>query len=736
MDLTKQARRTILIGVVLSAVTLAVFWPVTGHNFISCDDPSYITLNARVLHGLNWANVGWACTTGSQGNWHPLTWLSHMLDVQLFGVKAGGHHLTSLLLHVANALLLFLLLQRMTGAPWRSAAVAALFALHPLHVESVAWVAERKDVLSAFFFMLTLWAYARYAEGQSLKAKVQSLEAGVRSEESGVRSQNLGAHITPHAAGHTHPASRYYALSLLFFALGLMSKPMLVTLPFVLLLLDYWPLRRLSFPSLQYSNTPSLQHSNTPPLRLVLEKLPFLALSAASCVVTFLAQSNAGAVSSLAIIPLAQRASNALLAYATYLGQTFWPDGLAIFYPLPGQLPLDTLAPAAVVLLGLTAWAVSCARRSPHLAVGWFWFLGMLVPVIGLVQAGAQQMADRYTYLPLIGVFLMVVWEMTERLGASPQGRAALAAAAGGVLLACAALTSRQISWWQDTDRLFHHALDVTQNNYLAHNNLASDLLARGKPDEAIEHYQASLAMRPDQPHQLELRQFLGETLSKRGRYAEAAEQFSEVLRLQPNDVPALVQLGIARARQGKPDEAVQALAEALRLQPNDAGAHNSLGNVLAQQGQHLEAVRQFEEALRLKPGHAAALNNLALSCKKLGRLSEAIAHYREALRWQPDSLEALNNLAWILAAQPEARFRRGAEAVELATRACELTQYRNPVPLATLAAACVEAGKFPEAISLAEQAQALTAGSDSPLAARLRAMLAAFHAGQPYHAD
>jgi Flp pilus assembly protein TadD len=412
-------------------------------------------------------------------------------------------------------------------------------------------------------------------------------------------------------------------------------------------------------------------------------------------------------------------------------------------------------------------------RARPYLAVGWFWFLGMLVPVIGLVQSGAQQMADRYTYLPLIGVFIMLVWGVSEAFeeweirrpkpegrkqaegsgllsAAAPQAGASfgfrpsgfglpqLAAAglAGLVLLACAAVTSRQVGWWRDNQRLFQHALDVTQGNYMAHNNLAGDYLVRGEWDGAIEHYQTSLAMQPLQTHQLEIHIALAKALSKRGRYAEAAGQFAEVLQAQPDNVGALVQLGIARARQGMGPEAERAFAEALRLDPNNASAHDSFGNVLAQEGRHEEAVRQFEEALRAQPDNTGTLNNLAISCKKLGRVSEAIGHYREAIRLQPDSVEALNNLAWMLAAYPDAQFRNGAEAVQLATRACELTKYQNPVTLTTLAAAYAETGQFQTAISFAEQAQELAKGSQGALAGRLSAMIEAFRAGRSYHAD
>jgi tetratricopeptide (TPR) repeat protein len=711
MDLTKQTRRTLLICVLLSAVTLAVYWPVTGHDFISCDDPAYVTLNPIVQQGLTWPGVGWAFAElhGATTYWHPLTWLSHMLDCQLFGLRPGWHHLTSLLLHTTNALLLFLLLQRLSGAAYRSACVAAVFALHPLQVESVAWAAERKTVLSAFFFMLTLLAYARYAKA----------EGRMKNAESGI--QHATASNTQHATRNTPGTSIFYLLSLVSFALGLMSKPMLVTLPFVLMLLDYWPLRRLQLSTLR---------------RLLLEKLPFLALSAASSIVTIQAHQALGALASSEQVPVSFRLASALLTYVTYLEKAFWPAGLAVFYPLRSNLPLDVMVLAGAVLICISAWAVWSARCGPYRATGWFWFLGMLVPVIGLVQAGAQQMADRFMYLPLVGVFLVVVWELAERLGRWRHGRVALIAAASVVLLACAGLTRAQLGYWQDTEKLFQHAIEVTQDNYMAHNNLAADYFLRGKFDEAITHYQVSLALQPQQPHQLEIRYYLGEALSKRGRYEEAGRQFAEVLAVHPDDVAALVQQGIARARQGKPDEAVQAFSEALRLQPNNAVARSSFGNVLAQQGRHEEAVRQFEAALQAEPGNAAAHNNLAISLRKLGRVSEAISHYREAIRLQPDFLAALNNLAWILAAHPTAQFRNGTEAVQLATQACELTKYQNPTTLATLAAAYAETGQFQEAVSFAERAQELGRGGQGALAGRLPAMVESFRASHPYRGE
>ena len=724
MDLTNKTHRTIAICLMLGAATLITFWPQTGHDFVSYDDPFYLTENVQVQQGLTWETVGWALRTGAAGNWHPVTWLSHILDVQLFGLEPGWHHLTSLLFHTANAVLLFLLLQRMTGAVWRSAFVAGLFALHPLHVQSVAWVAERKDVLSAFFFMLTLGAYAKYVE----KSKAGKEAAS---------DENPAASNTPHASRFTFhalgypPRSFYYVLALVLFALGLMSKPMLVTVPFVLLLLDYWPLRRFELDT-RHSTLNTL-------LPLFLEKLPFFALSAGSCAVTLWAQTGGGAVVPMGVVSLPQRLANALAAYGGYLRKTFWPVDLAVLYPIGGTVPVGTLIPSGAVLIAVTAWVVWRIRRQPCLAVGWFWFVGMLVPVIGLVQVGMQLMADRYTYLPLIGLFVMVAWGVVAAVGVSPATtrwrlpQASLAVASSLVLVTCAAASRQEVGYWKDSEQLFGHALQVTPANYIALDNYARALLKQGNAAEAVRSFEAAVALRPDLDA---ARCGLGTALMDQGKLAEAAEQFDHVLEVQPDHAAARLQLGIIRGRQGRLEEAGQAFARVLRLHPEDAGAHNNLGNVLAQQGKHEEAVRQFEDAVRLRPDNAAAQNNLAISCRKLGRTAEAIAHYREALRLQPAFIPALNNLAWLLAAHSDAQFRNGTEAVQLATRACDLTRYESPAPLATLGAAYAEAGQFQEAVAYVERAQELAKGSQGPLAARMAAMLEAFRAGQPYRGD
>jgi protein O-mannosyl-transferase len=725
MDLATTTRRSLLICVLLGAVTLLTFWSQTGHDFITYDDSLYLTENPHVQQGLTWEGVGWAFRTGATGNWHPLTWLSHMLDVQLFGLNPGWHHLTSLLLHAVNAVLLFLALRRMTGAVWRSAFVAALFAVHPLHVQSVAWAAERKDALSAFFFMLTLLAYARYARVLSLESRVLSPEPRPGSAVCEPQTTDHAPRTRQHVSRSTFHGAVFYLLSLFCFALGLMSKPMLVTVPFVLLLLDYWPMHRLRLRT-QDSRLKTLP-------AILLDKIPFFALAAASCVVTVWAQSRAGAVAPVAVLTFPERVANAVVAYSEYLEKMAWPAKLALFYPLAGGVPVGMLIISAALLAIITGWAVWSWRTRPHLAVGWLWYVGMLVPVIGLVQVGLQRMADRYTYLPLIGVFIMVAWEIPEWLARWPWGRRAFAGAAVLVLAACVAVTSRELRYWQDSEHVFAHALEVAPANYIALDNYGRALLKEHKLPEAAQAFWAAVALRPELDAS---RCGLGTALQEQGKYDEAAEQFAQVLKLQPDNFIALVQLGIVRGREGKLDEAAGLLSRALRVRPDDAGAHNNLGSVLLLQGKYAEAAREFEETVRLRPDHIGALNNLALACRKLGRTDEAIGHYREALRRQPDSVESLNNLAWTLSACPDARFRDGTEAVTLATRACELTRYANPAALATLAAAYGEAGQFSEAASLVEQAQQVARGGPPVLTGRLNAMLEAFRARRAYHGE
>jgi Tfp pilus assembly protein PilF len=564
-------QRTLLICLGLAVAIIAVYWPVGHFEFINYDDPQYVTENQHMQGGLTLRELGWVFTTHYAGNWHPLTWLSHMLDWQLWGGNAGGHHLVNVFFHMSNTLLLFCVLQRMTGRSWRGALVAALFALHPLHVESVAWVAERKDVLSAFFWMLTIWAYVRYVEQFT------------------VRGSRLKA---------------FYGLAVLFFTLGLMSKPMVVTLPFVLLLLDYWPLGRT-----RWAKPATGECVKIPPSRLLKEKVPFFALAVVSCVVTYWVQHSSGAVASLEDESLRIRIANALLSYVSYLGKTFWPTSLAFFYPLDKNLSAAAAMVAGIALTGVTAGVIRGARRAPWLATGWFWFLGTLVPVIGLVQVGNQSMADRYTYIPLVGLFLMLCWSVPWRKTERPILKAVACVGTAVMFAVCMVVSRVQVSYWKDSDTLLQHALKATRNNWLAHYNLGRYLMRIGLVQEAVGHYEQAVGIRPDFAA---AQNNLGGALAELGRTKEAIEHWEQALRINPNLAEAHDNLGIALARAGNVEEAIRHFNEALRISPGFAEAHYNWGVALEQAGRVPAAIGQYEQALRLNPNLPAAQNRLA----------------------------------------------------------------------------------------------------------------------------
>jgi len=663
------AGRPDVMSLLLALATLACFWPVAFHDFVNYDDADYVGSNPHVLDGLSWAGLSWAFTTGHASNWHPLTWISHMLDVQLFGLWPGGHHLISLALHLANTLLLFAVLRRMTSAYWRSALVAALFALHPLRVESVAWISERKDVLSTFFLLLTLGAYARYALTDAGSATAAAVDS--QSPAHGIET------------GTSRPGRRlWYVLTFFLLALGLMSKPMLVTAPFLLLLLDYWPLRRLSAATV---------------VRLVLEKAPLLILSLLSSVVTFLVQRKGGAVSTS--LPLVDRIANALVSYVRYLGKMVWPSHLSVLYPHPGQWPLWETLGAAVILLGLTIGIVGWARRQRYCFVGWFWFVGGLVPVIGLVQVGIQSMADRYTYWPMIGLFILLVWGGADLV---PLGWLRSPGFTGGILallVGCGYLTVRQVGFWRNSETLFSHAVAVTKDNYLAYNNLGFYLSNQGRNDAAIENYRASLRINPNyvdalnnmgfalagkhqpreaveyyeralrvQPKHAEVHNNFGNSLSELGQIDEAIRHYRLALQYQPDHADAHNNLGIALAMQGKLDEAIRHFRDAIRFKPSYASAHSNLGNALAAERQFDEAIVEYQAALRLNPKDAQAHNNLANALSEKGRLDEAIPEYGQALILNTNNPEAHYNLGLVLQRQG-----RRAEAITHFTEAVRL---------------------------------------------------------------
>ena len=655
----------------LAATTFAVFGQTLSHEFVNYDDGLYVYENPVVTRGLTLKGVEWAFSHTVASNWHPLTIMSHMLDCQLYGLSPGGHHLTNVLLHAGSVIILFLVLRRMTGYLWRGAFVAGGFAIHPLRVESVAWVAERKDVLSGLFFMLTLWAYTRYAQKRP----------GVDSREQ-----------TP-----SWPLNLDYCLVLFFFALGLMCKPMLVTLPFVLLLLDYWPLGREHNAS---DSTPWPARAERSRLKpLLLEKLPLLGLAVASCVVTILAQHEA--LQSIDQLALPLRMGNAVVSCVAYLGQMFWPSALAVLYPLASASVVASGVVLSLVLLnGISAGVLVLRRRHPYLVTGWLWYLLMLLPVIGIIQVGIQARADRYTYLPEIGLYLLLTWGVAESCGCWRYRRVVLGGGSAVIVAALIVLAHKQASYWRNSQSLWTHTLACTSDNAVAHNDLGYFLFQEKRLDEAIVQYREALQIKPD--------------------YAEAHYNF-----------------GNALLQKGQSDEAAVQYRQGLQVNPDDARAHNNLGYVLLQGKRVNEAIANFRKALQIKPDYAEAHYNFGNALLQEGRADEAIANFRKALQIKPDSLGVLNNLAWLLATYPDAHIRNGAEAVGYSRRACELTHYGVLPLLTTLAAAYAEAGRFDDAIAAAEQACALArAAGKQDMLEKNQKLLGLYRAHQPFHDD
>jgi protein O-mannosyl-transferase len=671
-----QGRRTPFACVLLAATTLAVYWPVLSNSFTNYDDTYYVTENAQVQSGVSWEGLAWAFGSlhGEHTYWHPLTWASHMIDYELFGLKAWGHHLVNLLFHAVNSVLVFLVFRRMTGAFWRCAVLAVLFALHPLQVDTVAWVAERKNLISALFWLLTMWAYAKYAAG-----------GGRRVAETGQRTSNI-QHPTSNVE-HVPPSTHFYLLSLLFFALGLMCKPVLVTLPFALLLLDYWPLRRLAL---------------NPLLPLLREKLPFFALAGISCLVTIMAHRGLGMLDVTSGPPPGLRMENAIVSYVRYLGSTFWPMNLAVFYPYPTAWPLGKVLLSGLLLLGVSALVGGAARQRPYLLVGWFWFLGVLVPFIGLVQAGWQAMADRFAYLPLVGLFLALVWGAHGLAGRWRHGLAAAAVLALAAAVCCAALTRRQIGYWKDDESLFRRALAVTADNGLARLNLGAALNAKGQFEEAVGHLQEAVRLNPatETAHIN-----LAYALARQQRLAEAVSEYEAALRLRPDDAGVHNDLGLTLARQGRADEAINHYREALRLKSGFAEAHYNLGLTLAERGWYAEAAAHLQEAVRLRPQQVSTRQKLAEVLAVQQRLEVASEPYREALQTNPNDAGAHADLGRVMldARQPAEAIEHCAEAARLAPKDAEI-QYQFGVALAQGGQAEKAARQFELALELDPQ--------------------------------
>jgi len=745
----------------IAALTIICYWPVHSHQFVSFDDEHYLFDSGYVAKGLTWSGVTWALQTGYFSNWHPLTWLSYMLDSQIYGMSPGGFHVTNLLFHVTNSLLLFLLLKSMTQRLWPSALVAALFAWHPLHVESVAWVSERKDVLSTFFFLLTLFSYFRY----------------VKEREDSRAVPNR--------------ASRYYLLSLVFFILALASKQMVVTLPCVLLLLDFWPLERISLMS-------SRKELASSALTLVREKLPFFALAFAASVVAFAVQKASGSVSSIDALPVRFRFANALFAYVAYVSNHFWPTNLAAVYPLSSQFSFMGVIAAALFLGAVTAFVVFRSRQDPFLFVGWLWFIGTLVPVIGLIQVGAQARADRYMYIPAIGLSIAFVWGVDALCRHWPRRFHLLALPAIAGLAALVVCTRVQVGYWHDSEKLFRHAIESVPGNYLGYNGLGKALEDMGRKDEAIRAWNEALHLNPDYPeaqynlgtsllaggnveqalphlqtavkgtpnnanaHEnlgnayLKLdrlaeattqfasaaalapdnavfMQVLGMVLLKQSKWNEAATMLTEALKRDPKSADANRNLGIARINQGNRPAAIRLFSEAVRLEPRNSDIRFNLGLALLEDNQPAQAAEQFTECLQLNPTETRSHYRLAVALSQQHQIKGAIFHYREALRLTPDFPDAMNELARLLACAPEADLREGAEAVRLAEKASAMTNNQQAHMLTTLAAAYAEVGRFQDAIATAQKARDLAASNgQNALASKAGELLVLCHSGRP----
>jgi tetratricopeptide (TPR) repeat protein len=769
----------------LLAMTLPVYWRACENGFVNFDDETYVLRNPHIQHGVTRECAKWAFSEVRRAaNWHPLTWLSLALDWQLYGPDPAAFHRTNIIFHAVNTALLYLILRLMTGAMWRSAIVAALFALHPLHVESVAWVAERKDVLSTFLGFVTLLAYWNYAREPDL--------------------------------------ARYLPVPVLL-GLGLLAKPMLVTLPCLLLLLDFWPLARVRF---RFNARTGMAPAPFPVVSLgmaIVEKLPLLAMTVASSVVTVYAQSEGQALRSFDRFPLLVRVGNACVAYVTYLVRTVFPIGLSVYYPHPENLlPLWLVIVAGIFLAGITLWAWGERTRRPYLLVGWLWYLGMLVPVVGLVQVGLQAMADRYTYLPIIGIFISVVWLASDVLSSWKLPVLACAAVALAPLLGCAILTWEQISYWHDSETLWRHALAV-QDSDLGHYNLGqalyvtsdreytllqqqgrfkeADVERRKKLDAAVDEFSTAVKITaPTTPTHTQalynrgvLRAKLGDAkgamqdfrevirleetpeahyslglaLANQGKFEKAVAEYRQALRIRPDDLPASNNLAATLAELGKEDEALEVYADILRKDPNNVMTHNNLGLIFLQQGKFDEAIAHFKRALKLQPELAAAYDNLgtalassgkpgdaALCFQKairlqpgvsryqyhlahalygLGERAESRAWYDKAMQLEPAWLQATNRTAWRRATNPDGNIRNGRLGLDLAKLLCEATQEKQPACLDTLAAAYAETGRFDEAVQAVKQAMALTPPAQSATLRALQKRLRLYEEHKPY---
>jgi len=733
MSRTQTRRRppafnpALLIGLTLVLLTLVVYYPVVNNQFVNLDDNLYVTGNPNVQAGLTRENIAWAFTSLTSANWHPLTMLSLLADSELSkkDLRTGSRgptlfHLTNLILHCASTFVLFWVLQRMTGCLWRCAWVAALFSLHPLHVESVAWVAERKDVLSGLFWMLSLLAYLRYVEAPSWQRSL---------------------------------------IVALMMAFGLLAKSMLVSLPVVFLLLDCWPLGRLSFAgtSPEAFTTRKPQRATESFWVLLRQKIPYLALSGLFCVIALVAQWQGESLTPFTVSPIVSRLQLVPVAYVVYLRKMLWPFDLVPFYPYPRDgLPAWQVACAALLLIGITVLAWRERLRRPYLLMGWLWYLVTLVPVIGLVQVGHQAYADRYTYLPLVGIFIMLAWGFADLITGWSNRRVVSAALAVCTLVACLTITRTQIGYWKDNFHLWEHTLKVSPENYLAHNNLGSAMLEAKKLDEAVDHFTTAVALNPKydrlrynlamglfqqgkiaqalqcmqtalqfNPDNDRAHVVLGRLCMLQGQMEEAVSHFQQALRLNPDNpgrVDVYLLLGQALMTQGNPEEAAQQFAQVTRLAPDSPDGHQLLGIALGRLQRWPEAAASLERAVELSPKNPTYRCDLALALFEMGEPQRSAGQYKKASELQPDWMAKFHALAGKLLEAKGVRLPEGQRALELATELCQASAYRNPQFLETLAAAYAATGQREKAWQTSQKAIELaTASGQKALAEQIR---------------
>jgi len=680
----------IYVGIVIA--TIIAYEPMRHNGFVSYDDSKYITQNPDIKAPITWQTLGRAFIKPHFHMWHPLTTITHMLDYQLFGLNPLGHHFVSLLLHIVSSLLLFRILSNITGATWPSAFVAAVFALHPVQVESVAWAAELKTVLSGLFWLLTIAAYIRYTR---------------------------------------KPSAGRYILLLLVFGLCILTKPIVVTLPCALLLLDYWPLGRVKW-GRQTKIPKEKNQQDVPVWQLIIEKIPLLVLSAILSAITFAVQQQGGAVVTLEKWPLDIRIANMFVSYIKYIGKTIWPSRLAVLYPsLLSNLPKATVGICVLLFILISAFSIYIGRRRKYIAMGWLWYVVTLVPVIGLVQAGVQAMANRYMYIPILGLLIIIAWAVKDLIANRPRCKKIMAVLAAVVLLSAIILTRTQVRYWRNSMALFEYALKVTENNATAENNYGALLFEAGRLDEAVLHL--SKAVRISQSF-FEARYNLGQSLLKQGKPSEAIACFNELIKHKQDSAQVYYHLAMAMSMQKKYDDAIKYLDKSLTLDPQFSEAHREIGTLLLARGKINEAIPHLNEALRTGTNEAKMYTYLGTAYNQLGKYEMAIQNWSRAVELKPDSANVLNNLAWLLATVDDVSVQDANKAIKLAQRACELTDYKDAAILDTLAVAYAAAGRFNDAVRTAEKAiNATKAHGQENLASEIQKRIELYKAGHAY---